>query len=390
MTRGAVILDPGVDGVAPPCRHFGVCGGCAVQHWRDDAYAVWKSDLLRDALRRGGFSDAPIASLARSAPGQRRRMDFAARRTPRGVCIGLHARPTAVAVSTARKRGSGPGNAPIVDVSECLVLHPTLFALIAPLRTVLTRLQGLHRDASVIANLLDDGADLLLRSDAAIDRADRERLIAFARDHHLVRISWALGKAEPEPVVVLQQPRITFSNMPVDLPPGGFLQATAVGEAAIIDAVLSGLPQMPARARIAELYAGSGTLTFALAQRTRVAVWEGDAAAAAALRQAANRAGFGGRIAVTQRDLARQPVSAAELQGFAAVVLDPPFAGASVQTAQIAAAKVPRVIYVSCNPAVLARDARMLHGAGYELVAATPVDQFLWSTRLESVCTFSH
>jgi 23S rRNA (uracil1939-C5)-methyltransferase len=359
--------------VAPPCTHFGTCGGCVLQHWRDDAYAAWKCDLLRDALRRAGFADPSIAPLARTAVGQRRHMDLAAQRTAQGVHVGLHRRSAAS----------------VIDLDECAILHPALFALLTPLRALLSRLRALRRDASIVANLLDHGADLLLRTDAVLDRGDREPLIAFARTHRLVRLAWATAKGEPEPVVILQPPRITLSGVAVELPPGAFLQASVEGETAIVRAVLAGLPDgLPPRARVAELYAGCGTLTFALAQHVRVAAWEGDAGAAAAARAAANRSGLAGRVTVTQRDLARQPVTAAELSGYAAVVLDPPFAGAAAQTAQIAAAKPPRVIYVSCNPAVLARDARMLHDAGYTLLTATPIDQFLWSARLESVCVF--
>ncbi|HEY1413016.1 MAG TPA: class I SAM-dependent RNA methyltransferase, partial [Rhodopila sp.] len=98
--------------------------------------------------------------------------------------------------------------------------------------------------------------------------------------------------------------------------------------------------------------------------------------------------GVAGRIEAFQRDLARQPLSAKELAAFAAVVLDPPHNGAAAQIGQIAAAKVPTVIYVSCNPATLSRDARTLLGAGYTLAAATAIDQFLWSARLESVSVF--
>ena len=140
---------------------------------------------------------------------------------------------------------------------------------------------------------------------------------------------------------------------------------------------------------IAELFAGCGSITFAMARHARVTAWEGDAAASSALRQAANHAGLAARIAVTQRDLARQPLQAKELAAFAAVVLDPPFAGAAAQAAQIAAAKVPVVVYVSCNPATLARDVRMLRHAGYRLVATKLIDQFLWSEELESVSTFA-
>jgi 23S rRNA (uracil1939-C5)-methyltransferase len=165
-----------------------------------------------------------------------------------------------------------------------------------------------------------------------------------------------------------------------------FLQASASGEAAIIAAVLDALP---VKGRIAELFAGCGTITFALARRTRVAAWEGDAASASALRSAANHAGLAGSVTVTQRDLTRQPLQTKEFSGFAAVVLDPPFAGAAVQVSQIAAAKVPVVVYVGCNPTTLGRDAKLLSQAGYRLAAATPIDQFLWSARLESVCVFA-
>ena len=237
--------------------------------------------------------------------------------------------------------------------------------------------------------MLDHGVDLLLRTDALLDRADRTRLIDFARAHHVPRISWAPMQGEPEPIVILQPPRITLSGVVVEPPPGAFLQASREGEAALVRAVLAGLPgKLPGRARVADLYAGCGTLSFALAHHARVTAWEGDAATSAALRKAANRADLPGRVEAAQRDLARQPIAATELAGIAAVVLDPPFAGAAAQTAVIAAAKPPRVIYVSCNPAVLARDARMLHDAGYQLLSATPIDQFLWSARLESVCVF--
>ena len=279
----------------------------------------------------------------------------------------------------------GPG----VDLATCHVLHPALVALIAPLRSLLTRLQALRREGSAIANLLDTGVDVLLRTDATPSLPDRLVLNEFARVHALPRIAWAQGSSEPEPVCVLRPPIITLSGVAVSPPPGAFLQTSAAGEAAIVGAVIDALPRkLPARAHIAELYAGCGSITFALAHRARVTAWEGDAASIGALRLAANQAGLAGRVEAVRRDLARQPVTAKELAGVAAVVLDPPQAGAAGQIAQIAAAKSPLVIYVSCNPATLSRDARTLRHAGYQLVAAQPIDQFLWSERLESVCSF--
>jgi 23S rRNA (uracil1939-C5)-methyltransferase len=239
----------------------------------------------------------------------------------------------------------------------------------------------------VIANLLGSGPDVLLRTDAALNLEDRVAMTEFARAHALPRVAWAQGRDEPEPVATLQPPTTLVSGIKITPPPGAFLQASASGEAAVIAAVLDALP---ARGRVAELFAGCGTITFAVARKLRVTAWDGDPTAVATLRAAANQVGPSGRIAVTQRDLARQPLQAKELAGFAAVVLDPPFAGAGAQITQIAAAKPPLVIYVSCNPATLSRDARMLHSAGYRLAMACPIDQFLWSARLESVCSFSY
>ena len=367
------LLQPSRDRVEPPCPHFGACGGCVLQHWRENAYLAWKSELLRGALLRAGFTDPPVAPIARTNTGSRRRMDLAVRRAGGRVLVGLH-----------RLRG-----AEVVDLQTCLVLHPALVRLIEPMRHLLTGLSGLHREGSLVVNLLDTGADLLLATDRELSLYDRAALIDFTRAHKLPRVSWAMRNAPPEPVCVLRPATTSLSGAVIAPAPGAFLQASADGDEAIVSAVRAGLPdKLPPRARIAELYAGSGTLTFALARHARVTTWEVDAAAVAAVRSAVNATGQAGRIEVVQRDLGRQPISSAELAPFAAVVLDPPYVGAAAQVAAIAAAGVSRVIYVSCNPAALAREARVLRAAGYRVRKATPIDQFLWSARLESVIVF--
>jgi 23S rRNA (uracil1939-C5)-methyltransferase len=371
LARATAIDQPSSARVTPPCDYFGRCGGCMLQHWHDTDYADWKRGLLVAALQRAGY--APDVTLVSGDPGQRRRLDFAVRRDRGQLRLGLHA----------------PGSAEIIDLHHCLVLHPTLMALLTPLRAVLQPMQAVKREASVIINLVDSGPDVLLRTDAGLSLADRNALIAFARTNGVPRVSWAIGNATPESVCVFRPPVALMSGTEVRPPPGVFLQATAPGEAAIIEAVLAGLPdRLPTRSRIAEMYAGCGTLTFALAAKARVTAWEGDAASVAALKDAVNRAALPGRIDVTQRDLVRQPLSVKELGQFAAIVLDPPHAGAAAQIAHIAAARVPRVIYVSCNPGTLSRDAKTLQAAGYTLTAATAIDQFLWSARLEAVCVF--
>jgi len=363
------VLTPSPARVEPPCPLFGPCGGCTVQHWRDDAYAAWKSAELREALVRAGYPAPDLAPLVRTAPGRRRRMDLALRREGGAVQVGLHQR---------RSRE-------IVDLTACLVLDPALFAVIGALRSALRNLRALRREGSAIVNLLESGPDLLLRTDAELTAPDRALLADFAHRQGLPRIAWARGDGPTETACLLHPPVVTFSGVAVEPPSGAFLQASPEGEAAIIGAVLAGLPErLTSRATVIELYAGCGTISFALAGRARVRAFEAEPESVAALRRAAG----GRRIEVVRRDLTRQPLTAKELADAAAIVLDPPYAGAAAQIPGIAASGVPVVIYVSCNPAALARDARMLHEAGYELAQATPIDQFLWSGRVESVVVF--
>ena len=364
------ILTASLDRVEGPCPHFSRCGGCALQHCADPSYAAWKRDLVVRALERAGFADPAVADLVRTTPATRRRMDFAARRTEGGVTLGLHA---------AHSRD-------LVDIQTCLVLHPALEALLAPLRAVLSGLSGLRRQAEVTANLLDTGPDILIRADGEAIASDRTKLAAFAARHGVGRISWATGTAAvPETAVLLTAPSIRFGSTAVTPPPGAFLQASAEGEAAIVAAVLAALPSRAGRARVAELYSGIGTLSFPLAAHSVVQAFEGDEAAAAALRRAAG----GTRVQAHHRDLTRQPLQVGEFAGASCVVLDPPFAGAPQQMPLIAAAGVSVVIYVSCNPAALARDSAVLRQAGYGLQLATPIDQFLWSAQVEAVCVLT-
>jgi 23S rRNA (uracil1939-C5)-methyltransferase len=367
------ILEQGAGRRAPACAHFGLCGGCTSQHWDEDAYLDWKTGRLSAALRRAGFDDPAMASIVRGAPGTRRRIDLAVRRVLGSVTIGLH-----------RARGTE-----IVDLTECAVAHPVLLALIAPLRQTLSALAAIRREASVVINLLDSGPDILLRTDGDLITPDRTKLTHFAQTHNLPRISWAFGNGRPEGVCVLRPPVTSLSGVTIAPPPGAFLQATREGEAAIVAAVLEGLPaKLVKKARALELFSGCGTISFALAPRIRVLAIEGDEDLVTACHNGINQAGLMGKIEVRKRDLSRQPFLAKELSGFGVAILDPPHAGAVAQMPHIAQAKVPTVIYVSCDPVSLGRDASVLHHAGYRLEKVTPIDQFLWSARLESVAVF--
>lgn len=360
------VLAPAPDRAAPPCVHFGACGGCALQHWSLPSYGAWKRAKLVEALSRAGFADAPVAEGFTTPRNSRRRADWGLERQADGtVAIGFHQR----------------GAHALVPMRECHVLRPEMVALLPVLAAALRPIEGLRRLGSVLVNWLDTGPDLLLSTDGPLTEGDRRRLAAFAQAESIPRIAWKGETAAQRATAV-----VTLGGVAVQPPPGAFLQATAEGESAIVAAVLAALPpKLPPRARLADLFAGLGTLSFPLARHGVVDAFEGEPRAAAALAKAAG----GGRVRAHRRDLQRQPLLPAELKPYAALVLDPPFAGAPEQVAQIARSQLRRVIYVSCSPAALSRDAATLRQAGFAVAAATPVDQFLWSSHLESVISFA-
>ena len=374
------LLEEGPGRAEPPCPHFGVCGGCALQHLTDEAYARWKQGLVAQALARRGFSAVPVQPMIRIPPGARRRATLAASRRGSGVALGFHGRESHA----------------VVNIETCLLLTPRLMGLLPPLRQALSPLLQAREVAAVTVTGTEDGPDLLVVSAQAPGLEAREALAAFAEGQDLARLSWAArakaGEAlEPEPVVLRRPPTLRFAGVPVEPPPGGFLQPTAAGEAALVERVLSYLPE--GAAAVADLYAGCGTFTFPLATfplagRARVHAVERDQAALAALWSGARKADLAGRITVETRDLARAPVTAEELEGGDCVVFDPPRAGAREQAAEIARSSVPAAIAVSCNPNSFARDARTLVDGGFTLVEVSPIDQFPWTGHLELVASF--
>lgn len=365
------IIEAAPERVTPPCSLAESCGGCALQHVRLDTLLDWKVQRVTRALQSAGFETVPEASTFQVAPHSRRRADLAVKRGAASMLIGLH----------------GRGTKNIVDMTTCLVLDPHILALLPAFRTVLHSIQAIRREASLHINLLDSGPDILLVTDAPLTAADRIRLAQMAEECAIPRISWASASNPDATETATQRAPVTqtIAGHSVSPPPGGFLQASAASEQAIQNAVLATLPEkMIRRANVVELYAGCGTLTFALAQRCQVSAYEGFGPAWSALKAAMGKA----RITAHHRDLNRQPVMAKELAQATAVVLDPPHAGAKNQMDQIVRGLPAQVVYVSCNPAALSKDTALLAKAGYQLHSVSVIDQFLWSAETETVCDF--
>jgi len=349
----------------PPCRHFPGCGGCQLQHLDDAAWGRFLAERVRTALAAQGL-ETEIRTPLLSPPRTRRRATLHAERRGKQVRIGF----------------TEAGSHKLVDLAECHVLAPELFALLGPLRRLFATLLPDARRVNVHLALSDQGRDVLVEGIDPEGLAAAEAITAFAQAEQLARFAIDEGfgpTARWEPVPVT----ITLGEVAVPLPSGSFLQATPEGEAALVAVVR----EIVGDARtVADLFAGLGTFTFALADAR---VYAGEAARDAILSLKAAAGATGRQVFGDHRDLFRRPVTTAELDRFDAVVLDPPRAGAREQVGELAASKAPILAYVSCNPSTFARDAEILCKGGYRLEWVQPVGQFRWSTHVELAAKFT-
>jgi len=373
-------------GPAPLCPHFGTCGGCAAQDLGDAAYRRWKRGFVEAALRRARV-EAEVAALVSVPPASRRRARFFAERSASGLSLGFHAR----------------ASHEVVDMTACRVLEPGLFALTRPLKRYFRQTLDPGQGAEAEAQMVSGALDILIRATGRLDLERCQGLVDFARRAGIARISWqglgpgrrARSGGRPRPSGAPQPPEVVaelrpvtarFGGVAVALPPMAFVQASAAGEALIVDAVTTAIAR---GTRVADLYSGAGTFTFPLARGRKVAAFDGDEALIAALDAAARGAGLGVQVTGTVRNLARRPLRSDELDGFDAVVMDPPRGGAPAQARQLAASGVPLAVMVSCDPASFARDAKILMDGGFTPGLVLPVDQFVWTRHVELVARFS-
>ena len=342
------------------CRHFGSCGGCTYQDGGD--YHALKRAAVVAALARAGV-DAVVEETQAVREGTRRRAAFKLARTNTGLEIGFHA---------ARSHQ-------IVDMEECLVLTPALFALVEKLRAALTGVMKEGEKAELHALESETGLDLSIRM-------ERKRTPALTAAMAAAKLPAARILFNGEILLENAAPRVSFDGIAVSPPPMAFLQATVEGEGILRERVLA---ITDGAKRIADLFSGLGTFSLPLARRAKVHAVEQDAAALATLAAAARIATGLKPVTTEKRDLFKLPLAALELNAYDAVVMDPPRAGAEAQARMLAGSKVKRVAYVSCDAATFSRDARILIDGGYKIGPVMPVDQFLYSNHIELVAGFT-
>jgi 23S rRNA (uracil1939-C5)-methyltransferase len=351
--------------IAPICRHFGICGGCAVQHWESAHYRAWKRNLVVETLAQAKVS-CEVHPLIDAHGRGRRRMTLHAR-------LGTH---------DVLKVGFAAANShDIVPVDRCPVLDPALAGAIDAAWAIAEPLRPTGKPLDIQITATDGGLDVDVRGSGPLPADLVATLSRVAERHHLARLT-----RHGELVLMRSPPTIAIGPAQVTLPPGSFLQATVAGEMALAALVSD---HCKGAKHIADLFCGVGPFALRLAAKSRVSAFDSDAGSIAALQKGAASTRGLKPLKAEARDLFRRPLVPQELRGFDAVVFDPPRQGAQAQAQQLAASKVPVVVAVSCNVATFARDARILMDAGYGIEGVTPVDQFRYTAHVELVARFS-
>jgi 23S rRNA (uracil1939-C5)-methyltransferase len=347
--------------VGQRCSHYGECGGCSLQHLADAAYLEFKRKQVMAALSFQRI-DAPVDPVIPVPPRTRRRAVFAAARTGKSIVVGFH----------------GRRSHHIVPIRDCAVVTPGLLALLPKLER-LAAIAAAPKDAlTITATETPTGFDVALTGVVRSFSADsRVKLIQTAGELGLARLS-----INGEVAMELTPPTLRAGDAFLTPPSGGFLQACAPSEAAMVKRVQEAVG---GTRRVVDLFSGSGTFSLPLASAATVHAVENEDAALAALDRAARKTQGLKPVTIERRDLFRRPLTKDELKRFDAAVIDPPRAGAEAQTAQLAASSVKRIAMVSCNAGTFARDLRTLLDGGYRVTRITPIDQFLWSPHIEIV-----
>ena len=368
--RGRVeeVLRASPERVDAICVHYGACGGCQTQHMRAEAVAAWRQQSLEDVFARAGFTDIRFLPVLTSPLASRRRARFSAERVKGKVMVGFNQR----------------SRHEIVDIPDCVVLHKDVLAareLIASMVDLLARPEVPR--FSALVTLLENGIDIDLvgREEDSLSLAQREGLGALLADSNVVRLT-----LEGQLFSQKEVPLISLAGFLVPFPAGGFLQASREAEMALQDYVLENCGGGPAL----DLYAGCGTLALPLAKTRAVHGVEiaGGAVDALAFVAKHHRSRLK-QLTVQARNLEQEPLRPEELAKYETIILDPPRGGAAAQIREIAASAMRHVIYISCNPKTFARDAKVLHAAGFVMGAVQLVDQFRFSAHIELAACFN-
>lgn len=379
--RSVEILEASEARMTPPCEFADLCGGCSLQHMGGDAQIRFKEDTLREHFAHFGGVEPEewVAPMRSPALGYRRKARLGVKYVP--------ARES-VLVGFREKRNSF-----LTDIDRCVVLDPRIGDRITPLREMLYGLEAHRRIPQVEVACGDQEAAMVFRNMDPLSASDTKALIDFGQAHDLHIYLQPKG---PETVYRIWpeagEERLAYRMEEFDLTmkfhPMDFTQVNADINRSMVHRAVEWLDVQPGE-RVLDLFCGLGNFTLPLARRaSQVVGVEGDDAMVVRGRENAELNGLANVAfhgADLQADFTAQPWAA---EGFDKILIDPPRSGAQEVCEYLTAFGAKRIVYVSCNPATLARDAGVMVRNGYRLVRAGVMDMFPHTTHVESMAMF--
>ncbi|MGG8167420.1 23S rRNA (uracil(1939)-C(5))-methyltransferase RlmD [Klebsiella aerogenes] len=353
--------------VAPRCPHFGVCGGCQQQHASIELQQQSKRAALSRLMKRD------VDDIIAAEPwGYRRR-----------ARLSLNYQPKTQQLQMGFRKAN---SSEIIDVVQCPVLVPQLEALLPAVRECLTSLQSQRQLGHVELVQADNGPLMVLRHTAALTAADKEKLERFSQTHGLSL--YLAPQSEILEHIRGDEPWYTSDGLRLVFSPRDFIQVNDGVNQKMVSTALAWLDIQP-QDRVLDLFCGMGNFTLPLAKAAASVV--GVEGVPALVAKGRENAALNGLQNVTffhenlEEDVTRQ---AWAKHGFDKILLDPARAGAPGVMAHIIKLAPRRVVYVSCNPATLARDSEALLQAGYRIQRLAMLDMFPHTGHLESIVLF--
>ncbi len=373
------VIEASADRVEPRCAHFGMCGGCVLQHLSSEQQLQFKQKQLMDSLTRIGKVNPEHVLPALQAGGwnYRRRARLAARWVPKKnrTVVGFRERSTPY----------------ITDIQRCEVLQAPLDRLILPLSELVTALSIRNRVPQIEVAVADNATALVVRVLEPLTEADQELLRRFGREHSVQMFLQPGGYETVAPMEQFEplEYRLPSFGLTLQFLPTDFIQVNGPLNLQMIDRAVQLLALKP-EDRVLDLFCGLGNFSLPLARRAgQVVGVEGEASLVARARENASRNGLGNAQFFTANLTDESMGSALWAGKFDKVLLDPPRAGAKEVLPVVAKSGADTVLYISCHPGSLARDAGILvHEHGYKLRAAGVMDMFPHTAHVESAALF--
>lgn len=354
----------------PECKYFDDCGGCTLQHLKDNFYQEFKQNNILHTLIKSGFE-------------YKEKIEF--------IAIGSHSRRR-VNFHVNQKNDLGffkENSNDLVKIDDCLVLNKEIAVLIPKLQNLLRTIpSNIIKDISICA--FDNLVDVVFKLREGSKPKEMKAVLAEFSNREKINVSYRKGTE----ITALHSnllPQLNLGEVTINVPSEAFIQATKKGQDAIITKIIEVINNKPIN-NVIDLYCGIGTYSFAISHLkniTKITAIEGEEFMVDNVNQNSRENNLEKKIQAKNRDLVRDPLKTHELNNYDLAIVNPPRNGARSQIKHLVNSEIENIIMVSCNLNSFIQDSKILVQNGFKLNSVTVIDQFYYTAHIEIVAIFT-